>query len=86
MVDLEAHAQLHVARVRLQLVKGRPHRLVVEVGATAVRRAGDRGHAGGPGRVEHREALGEVARAVIDAGQDMAVDVAHGADAYLRRT
>ena len=77
MVDLKAHLQMHIARMGTQESIGLPHIGVVKVWVPAVRRAHHVRNADGAGRLEHRQALLEVRRAVVNSGQDMAVDVSH---------
>ena len=77
VVDLKAHLELHIARMGTQQPIGLPHVGVVKVWVPAVRRAHHVRYADGASRLEHRQALLEVCRAVIDSGQDMAMDVSH---------
>lgn len=77
MIDLKAHLQMHIARMRAKQSIGLPHFFEVKIRVPAVRRAHHVRYADGAGRLEHRQALLKVYRAVIDSGQDMAMDVSH---------
>ena len=77
MIDLKAHLQMHIARMRAKQSIGLPHFFEVKIRVPAVWRTHHVRNADGAGRLEHRQALLEVRRAVVNTGQDMAVDVSH---------
>ena len=77
--DHELQRYLPALELRGQLGDGAAYAVAVVVVEPRidVRRAGDHVHAVGHGRARHRQAGGQVGGAVVDAGQQMAVQVDH---------
>ncbi len=80
-VDLPAHEELDAQPARLdclvQLPKGIPHGPVVKVGVAHVGRGHHLGDAGELGGLHHGQGLVQILGTVVNAGQDVAVDVNH---------
>ena len=79
MVHLEAHRQREPVSVRHEQLVSIPHRVVVEVGIAHMRGTHDRRDSRSLGGLQHGQRLVQVARTVVDAGKDMAMQIPHQA-------
>ena len=78
VVYLKAHLQRKAVSVRHEQFVRIPHGVVVEIRVAAMRCAHDARNTRLFSGFEHRQAFVQIARAIVDARQNMAMDIAHG--------
>ena len=78
MCNLKAHLQGEAISMFLQLVKCVPHRIMVKIRITAMRRTNNARNPRLLGSLKHLKAAGKIWSAVIDTGQNMAMNIPQG--------
>ena len=77
VVHLETHLQRKAVSVSHEQFVRIPHGVVVEIRVAAMRRAHNARNARLFSGFEHRQAFAQIARSIVDARQNMAMDIAH---------
>lgn len=78
MCNLKSHLQGEAIGMFLQLVKCVPHRIMVKIRITAMRRTNNARNPRLLGSLKHLKAAGKIWSAVIDTGQNMAMNIPQG--------
>lgn len=76
--NLKSHLQGEAIGMCLQLVKCVPHRIMVKIRITAMRRTNNARNPRLLGSLKHLKAAGKIWSAVIDTGQNMAMNIPQG--------
>lgn len=84
MCNLKAHLQGKPIGMCLQLVKCVPHRIMVKIRITAMWRTDNARNPRLLGSLEHLKAAGKIWSAVIDTGQNMAMNIPQGKSHQLK--
>ena len=84
MCNLKAHLQGKSIGMCLQLVKCVPHRIMVKIRITAMWRTDNARNPRLLGSLEHLKAAGKIWSAVIDTGQNMAMNIPQGKSHQLK--